>query len=204
MSYFKSYTDPYKVTTINESKEFFIKNLKDAFTASAKGDFNRVREKFSKVIDAFLTYYTLGDRQLDAISDAIQERIKGGHLYQPLDIPKYDDCMRLMDRNWDLEGEDVLLKYKERLIKDGNTSRDDLFLFYLVLSKIKDINLEYFRDYMSKYFLPIYVDKKYICWIVFDEVAVHKVLILCSDNQYDIMGKMKSVPLKVKGSIFRK
>jgi hypothetical protein len=202
MSYLGSYSDP--TTVVTESMTYTIKNLKDFFGNTKSDEFAKYEDKFNRVMDEFLTYYTLDDKQIDAIHDAIQERIKSNHIFQPLDVPKFDDTMRLMDRNWALTGGDALLRYKEQLAKDGKTSQDDLLLFYLVFIKLKGVNLEYTKDWFSRYFLPVYIDKKYIVWVVFDEKKVHKVLLLCSANQYDILGKIKSMPLKIDTKIFRK
>jgi hypothetical protein len=202
MSYLSSYSDP--ETVVTESIGYTIKNFKDLITNTKSNDFERYQDKFNKVIDEFLIHYTLDDKQIDAIRDGIEERIRSNHIFQPLDIPKFDETMRIMDRNWALNGGDLLLKYKEKLAKEGKSSEEDLLLFYLVYVKMNAINLEHLKDWTTRYFLPVYIDNKYICWVVFDEKKVHKVLLLCSANQYDILGKMKSFPIKVDTKIFRK
>lgn len=203
MSYLSSFSDPNTVS-VNESLGYTIKNFKDFISSNKKGDFEAYQDKFHRVISEFLNYYTLGDKQIDAMRDAVEERIKSNHIFQPLDLPRFDDTMRLMDRNWAANGGDLLLKYKEELAKDERSSREDLLLFYLVYMKVKAVNLEYFKDWTTRYFLPVYLDNKYICWIVFDEKKVYKVLVLCSANQYDINGKIRSFPLKVDPKIFKK
>jgi hypothetical protein len=188
--------------TLNESGKFLIKNLIDLLKLQSGDYFKDYEDKFNRVVEEFLRYYELKEPQLIAISKAIQERIANPKQIDPIDLPSYEDTFRQMDRGYNGVGE--LLRYKEDLAKQGKSSRDELLLFYLIIIKLRAVNLDSPRNWATKYFLPCLIDHKYVCWIVFDEKAVHKVVALCSLNQYDIYSPLYAKPLKVNCRIFKK
>ena len=178
----------FKKITLNESLEFTINNLIDAFTIPYNEPFSGTEEKLKRVRTEFWKYYDISKEAQTQILQKIEEFVdKGGE--EPIDLTKIESFHH------------IHLRFQ--IAGSGTPLADAGFIkFYTIF--FRSFFQYQLPSMMTKYHLPFFIDGKYLIFIVFDEKSIDQVLVLTSENQLDIRAPIYLSKLPIDKDIFKK